>query len=146
MWLDYSSGRFDRSYRLHFQGLAVLLLNREVRWTNGLFEFSTLKTKATGSFKTSGTTISTKQLNISEDLNIKRSIFFFLVCFIIRTNPCVQIPAMETSVKLFILKVDKINNIKARYCVRLTTVLKDIVITTEDNNINNQLDAKITVY
>ena len=35
-----------RSYRLHFQGLAVLELNREVRWTNGLFEYSTLKIKA----------------------------------------------------------------------------------------------------
>jgi hypothetical protein len=56
----------------------------------------------------------------------------FLVCLIIRTNPCVQIPAMKPSVKLFILKVDTINNIEVRYCVLLTTALKDVLITTEE--------------
>jgi hypothetical protein len=40
----------------------------------------------------------------------------FLVCLIIRTNPCVQTPAMKPSVKLFIPKADTINNIKVRYC------------------------------
>jgi hypothetical protein len=65
MWLDYSSRRFERSYRLHFQGLAVLVL---IKKSGGQMVY--LKIETSRSFKTSETRILTKLFNISEDLNI----------------------------------------------------------------------------